>query len=131
MADALPTLLVVDDEPPLLRLLVRALELEGYRVLPADDGTRALELYAAHADEIDAVILDVIIPPKGGGDVLEALWARDPDLPVLVTSGDSPGHELQERLAQGRGAFVRKPFDPVDLLREIEVLREPRSKQPG
>ena len=113
------TILICDDEPA-LRELVRASLDDGYRFAEASDGLLALEL--AHDLEPDAVILDLMLPRLGGLEVLAQLRA-DPRLsrvPVLVITAWNETRE--DVLAAGASEFVTKPFDP-DLLRaSVEEL---------
>jgi DNA-binding NtrC family response regulator len=116
------TILIVDDEPHLLRLLVRIFEREGYRVLSTDAGDAALETFAAHEAEIDALVLDVIIPPRGGGEVLDAVLARRPGIGVVLASGDQLPEDMARTLAGTRGRFLRKPFLPSDLVESVRAV---------
>ena len=119
--DAAPaTILVVDDEPALLRLLARVLEKPGYQVLTAADGNEAIDLFVKHSEMIDGVLLDVVIPPNGIGEVLEHMVAARGDLAVILSSGDAPDQALRERLEAYGGAFLRKPFLPKALLKLLE-----------
>lgn len=119
--DAAPaTILVVDDEPSLLRLLTRVLERQGYTVLTASDGKQAIDLFDKHLEAIDGVLLDVVIPPNGIGEVLEHMVSARSDLAVIVSSGDTPGPAVSERLEAHGGAFLRKPFLPKAMLKLIE-----------
>lgn len=124
------TILVVDDEPPLLRLVTRVLEREGFTVLTATDGGEAIDLFDKQPESIDAVLLDIIIPPNGGAEVMEHMISLRGDLVVILSSGDSPEPELVARLKTHGGAFLRKPFLPkalIELLRSrIEAGRQPR-----
>ena len=116
------TILICDDEPA-LRELVRASLDDGYRFAEASDGLVALEL--AREVEPDAVILDLMLPRLGGLEVLARLQA-DAQLsrvPVLVITAWNETRE--DVLAAGAAEFVTKPFDP-DLLRGAvkELLSE-------
>ena len=106
------TILICDDEPA-LRELVRASLDDGYRFAEASDGLVALEL--AHELEPDAVILDLMLPRLGGLEVLAQLQA-DPRLsrvPVVVITAWNETRE--DVLAAGAAEFVTKPFDPDSL----------------
>ena len=116
------TILICDDEPA-LRELVRASLDDGYRFAEASDGLVALEL--ARELEPDAVILDLMLPRLGGLEVLARLQA-DAQLsrvPVLVITAWNETRE--DVLAAGAAEFVTKPFDP-DLLKAAvkELLKE-------
>lgn len=104
------TLLVVDDERQLLRLLVRVLEKQGFRVLSAVDANEAERLFEDNASEIDAVLLDVVIPPAGVESLLSRILALRDDVGVVLTSGDELDASLGERLEAMGGVFLRKPF---------------------
>jgi len=114
------TLLVVDDEPQLLRLMVRVLERGRFRVLAAENGDEAMALLVAHPRDIGLVILDVILPPNGVGVLLDHLHERHVDVPVVLTSGDDLEGSLRRRLDACGGVFLRKPFLPKLLLRTVQ-----------
>jgi two-component system cell cycle sensor histidine kinase/response regulator CckA len=116
------TILIVDDEPHLLRLLVRVFEREGYTVLSSDTGDKAVDLFLEHEAEIDAMVLDVIIPPRGARDVLENVLARRPDISLVLASGDDPPDDLRKTLEGCGGRFVRKPFLPGNLVATVAEL---------
>jgi CheY-like chemotaxis protein len=115
--DHAAAILVVDDEPQLLRLLVRVLERIGSRVYSAADGDEALAVFAEHRREIGLAVLDVNIPPNGVGTLLERMLELREDLQVIMTSGDALSSELRERLSVCHGVFLRKPFVPKAVLR--------------
>jgi two-component system OmpR family response regulator len=130
--DAAATLLVVDDEPQLLQLMVRVLERGSYRVLAAKDGDEAMSLLEAHQREIDLVLLDVILPPNGIDALLERLGERHGGVPVVLTSGDTLELSMRERLEACGGVFLRKPFLPRRLLQTVEdCLAVTRGALPG
>jgi DNA-binding response OmpR family regulator len=113
------TILICDDEPA-LRELVRASLDDGYRFAEASDGLVALEL--AHELEPDAVILDLMLPRLGGLEVLAQLQAdaRLSRVPVLVITAWNETRE--DVLAAGAAEFVTKPFDPNELKAAVEEL---------
>jgi DNA-binding NtrC family response regulator len=114
--------LVADDEPMLLRLVQRILSAHGWTVVPASNGDEALaQLHAREAtDPVQAVVLDVAMPPEGGAATLERLLALRPDLGVVITSGVAPPPELRARLDSRGGVFLQKPFGPDALLHAVE-----------
>ena len=114
-----PLILVCDDEPT-LRELVRAVLGPGYRFVEAADGNEALAV--SHAVEPDLIVLDVMLPGLSGIDVLDEL-RRDERLartPVVVITAWS--HTEAEVLTAGADAFVSKPFDPDELSQAVEGL---------
>jgi two-component system cell cycle sensor histidine kinase/response regulator CckA len=117
------TVLVVDDEPLLRALAVRALASNGYRCFEAADAAEALVVVSREQAQLDLVVTDVVMPGLSGGALGQRLAAIRPTLPVLYTSGYS-GEEAVRRglLTEGR-PFLQKPFAPGDLARRVrEVL---------
>ena len=104
------TLLIVDDEPLLLRLLVHVFEKRGCRVLSAPDSRQAWTVFETHRDEIDAVVLDVLIAPDGVDPLLSRMLGLREDVGVVLTSGDQLDGALRERLEALGGVFLHKPF---------------------
>ena len=113
------TILICDDEPA-LRELVRASLSDGYRFAEASDGLLAIEL--AREVEPDVVILDLMLPRLGGLEVLAQLQEDEHlrDVPVLVITAWNETRE--DVLAAGAADFVTKPFDPNELRTAIEGL---------
>ncbi|HEU4524714.1 MAG TPA: PAS domain-containing protein, partial [Gemmatimonadales bacterium] len=117
------SVLVVEDEPLVRALVVRALRSHGYRCLEAQDASEALRRLEQEAAQIDLVITDVVMPGLSGGGLGDRLALLRPDLPVLYTSAyvdeDVIGRGLLE---QGR-PFLQKPCTPRELARKVrEVL---------
>ena len=113
------TVLVVDDDEQLLRLIVRLLEGAGYRTQSANDLPTALALFEASAPPIDLALLDVQLADTtaGAAELLPLLQARSPGLEVVLMSGDALPESLEQALSAGGGRFLRKPFAPKALLR--------------
>jgi len=113
------TILICDDEPA-LRELVRASLDDGYLFAEASDGLTALEL--AREVEPDVVVLDLMLPRLGGLEVLARLRADKHlrDVPVLVITAWNEARE--DVLAAGAADFTSKPFDPDALRAAIENL---------
>jgi len=108
-------ILIADDEPQLLRVLVRVLEGQGYTVISALDGKAALEAMRKAPGAIDAIVIDAAIGPEGAGPLLEILAAEQPQVGVIVTSGDQLPSSLRSRLLAKNGIFLLKPFLPRAL----------------
>jgi PAS domain S-box-containing protein len=128
------TILVVEDEPQVRRLLVEVLRGIGYRVLEADSGPAALELLTQHRDELDLVVTDVVMPGINGVDLVDQLKAQVPSLRVLFVSG-YPGDKLADSgWSPEAGPLVSKPFTRAKLAQAVqEVLRMASDQrvQPG
>jgi len=110
--------LVIDDEPPIRKLLRMGLETQGYQTIDASNAKVALELMS---DKPDLVILDLGLPDMQGLELLHQIRARREDLPVVVLS--SRGDELAKVAALDQGAddYVTKPFGMEELLARIRA----------
>ncbi len=115
-----PAILVADDEPQLLRVLIRVLEKHGHPVVPAKTGDEAQRLFQASPDEINVVVLDAAIDPHGSEVVLEQVVKLRPRVGVVVTSGDALSEQMRKLMLDNDGIFLRKPFPPRALLRAVE-----------
>ena len=119
------TILVVDDQVPLLRGLVRVLQAEGFRVLGATSGKEALALF--ETEKVHVLLTDLTMPEMGGVQLAQLLLQRHPDLCVLYMTGYNP----MTRVLRDKGeAVLTKPFDQDVLVAEIEKQRakvKPRS----
>ena len=109
------SILVVDDEAPMRRLLSSNLKASGYSVRSATDGTEALKLIEEHP--FDLLLLDVNIPGPTGLQVLEAV-RREANLPVLMLSARSRERDKVEALKSGANLYLEKPIKYEDY-REI------------
>jgi CheY-like chemotaxis protein len=114
------TILLADDEP-MIRSLSRAiLESYGYKVVLAEDGLQAVNIYEREKDRIDLVILDLTMPELSGRDALRRLAGIDPQVPVLFASGYSAENitGLQHGHILG---FIAKPYQPEELARTVRL----------
>ncbi|GBC79617.1 Sensor kinase CckA [bacterium HR09] len=102
--------LVVDDDPELLKSLQQLLAALDYDVVTASGGQQALELLAACGETLDAVILDLLMPEVSGFEVLEVLRKRFPKLPVVLSTGYAPDDKVRQALVSGPTAFLQKPY---------------------
>lgn len=104
------SVLVVDDDPSIRRMIVAALRREGYRFLEAGNGREALDLM--RSDHPDVVVLDLMMPVVSGWDVLRERL-NEPELsriPVIIVSANREP-ELSSAIDKGICAFLPKPFD--------------------
>jgi two-component system cell cycle sensor histidine kinase/response regulator CckA len=116
-------ILLVDDEQMILEVGQAILIELGYHPLLAHNGEEALDIYAAHRQEIDLVILDMIMPGMSGGETYDRLKTMNTDVKVLLSSGYSLSGEAGRILSRGCNGFIQKPFNIEELSRKIrEVL---------
>ncbi len=116
------TVLVVEDDPQVRSLLRRVLSKVGYRVLLADHGQTAIELWQTCQDPIHLVVTDVVMPHMSGRELIDRLHATQPQLKVLYMSGftdDALGH--QGVLEPGT-PFLPKPFTADQLKKKVRML---------
>ncbi|MBW2306108.1 MAG: PAS domain S-box protein [Deltaproteobacteria bacterium] len=118
------TILIVDDEVPVLDVGIEILKSLGHTALRAGSGEEAVEVYKANKDKIDLVILDMIMPGIGGGETYDILKAINPDIKVILYSGYSINGEAKKILDRGCNAFLQKPFSIKELSQKIRDVFE-------
>lgn len=116
---SVPTILIVDDDPKLTEMLRRTLAYEGYRVLTAADGLRAVE--QARANRPDLVVLDWLLPGQDGIAVARELRAEG-GVPILMLTARDAVDDRVEGLDSGADDYLVKPFAPPELLARIRAL---------
>ena len=118
----MPTVLVVDDDPVIQKLLQVNFEMEGYDVVIAGDGEEGLAL--AREEQPDLILLDVMMPKMNGLEVAAAL--RDDDvtdaIPIIMLSAKAQASDVEAGLDLGVDDYVTKPFDPLELLERVATL---------
>jgi CheY-like chemotaxis protein len=116
-------ILVVDDEPDIRDTTKTALEVNGYRVLTARDGSEGLALYRGHRTEIRAVLLDMVMPVLDGQATMEALRQINPQVRIIATSGWNASGRVAKPIAE-ENAFLQKPYTGEQMLAALaRVLR--------
>jgi DNA-binding NtrC family response regulator len=125
----LETILVVDDNEEVLRMVVRTLGDAKFHVLSAGNGPGALKLAAETGGKIDLVLSDVDMPEMSGPDLGQLLKKARPDMHVMLMSGGADGNLL---VLNYGWAFIQKPFVPKKLVEMvIDVLHSPDRSQLG
>jgi len=115
-------ILVVDDEPHIVKLVSFALERNGHEVFQASDGVAGIETAAEKLP--DLILMDVMMPVMTGYDALDQLKA-DPatcDIPVVMLSAKSQHYEQEEGLRRGALQYICKPFTPRDLAETVNSI---------
>jgi DNA-binding NtrC family response regulator len=123
-ADGECHILIADDDHWVAEIYARILECHGFTVHRVESGTAALEQLATRT--FAAVISDVEMPGASGIDVLRAAHARDPELPVLLMTGNAGLPAAAEAIEHGALRYLSKP---VDLEQLVATVREALSEQ--
>jgi two-component system response regulator MprA len=123
-------ILVVDDDPNLLRMLRRGLALAGYTVRAAEDGESALRL--VFNEEPDVVVLDVMLPePLDGLEVARRLRESGSDVPIIMLTARDQLSDKVAGFASGADDYLPKPFAFEELLARVGALLRRRAPQRG
>ena len=118
MSAAPVRVLIVDDEPPIRKLLRMGLTAQGYHVLEAPDGATALDLIA---EKPDLVILDLGLPDMEGLDLLRSIRAQNERVPIVVLSSRGDEAAKVQALDIGADDYVTKPFGTDELLARMRA----------
>ena len=121
------TILLVEDEEKVREVVTSVLERQGYRVLSAADGFQALQLAAEHAERIDLLLSDVVLPKLSGPELAKRLAAVRPAMKVLFMSGYTDDRIVHHGWLQA-GAFIEKPLTPTALATKVRALLDEARK---
>ncbi|HEX7452457.1 MAG TPA: ATP-binding protein [Polyangiaceae bacterium] len=119
------TVLLVEDESQVRRLVFEVLQARGYKVLAAKDGLEAIPLEENYAGRIDLLITDVVMPGMSGRELPKHVTAARPDTKVLFMSGYTDDAVLRHGVTGPGTAFLQKPFALEDLLQRVRALLDP------
>jgi DNA-binding response OmpR family regulator len=117
MTDA-ATILVVDDEEMLRNLLSKILEKEGYRVLLAESGQKAMEVLAD--DSVDIVLTDVKMPRMDGFEFLKTVKREYSQTGVIVMTAFGDAYTVRDALLLGADEYITKPFKSFEIVMVVE-----------
>jgi two-component system, cell cycle sensor histidine kinase and response regulator CckA len=119
------TVLLVDDEDGVRKLVCAILQSNGYSVIDASNGHSALAAYEKNAHKIDLVLTDVVMPQMDGFELVNQLTAKNPEVKVLFMSGfrDNPVGDPE---ARPNRPFLHKPFTPDVLLSKVREILDTR-----
>ncbi|HEX2193758.1 MAG TPA: response regulator transcription factor [Candidatus Limnocylindria bacterium] len=120
-------ILLVEDEPRIVRLLERGLGAHGHQLIGAEDGEAGLAL--AEDETIDLAILDIGLPGMDGQEVLRRLRARRSDLPVLMLTARDDVDSKVQSLDAGADDYLTKPFAFEELMARVRALTRRRDQQ--
>jgi DNA-binding response OmpR family regulator len=123
------TILIVEDDPRMQKVLHRIFHDEGYRVEVASDGRAGVDSFLSHAPS--AVVLDLILPQLSGREVCKRIKSASPDTPVLILSAVSEVVDKVLLLELGAEDYITKPFSPRELLARVQAsIRRRRKSEP-
>lgn len=121
------TILLVEDEDPVRRLMARILGTRSYDVLEARHGEEALSVSEGYPGPIHLLVTDIMMPVMNGRELAVRLSSLRPGLPILFISG-YPGNFMPEGIAEGRLVeYLTKPFKPDVLLSRVGALLKRRA----
>ena len=115
-------ILLIDDEIKILEVGKQLLEVLGYEVESASKGEEAIEIFKRDGKRFDLVVLDMIMPGMGGGEIFDELKKINPGVKVLLASGYSIDGQASEILAKGCQGFIQKPFSMEKLSEKIKEI---------
>src|ERR1044071_9068130 len=120
------TILVVDDEPEVRKLVGAMVSRHGYNVLTADSGDHAITLVKNHGHPIDLLLTDVVAPGMSGPVLADKLTELQPDLKVLFMSGYDQTQVVQKYVIEKGHALIPKPFTLDELGRKVDEVLNSR-----
>jgi PAS domain S-box-containing protein len=124
------TILVIDDEPNILRVTNMILTANNYSVLCANDGPEAVAIYAKQMDTIKLVLTDIVLPYIDGVALIRAFKKMKPDMLFVASSGYGEPAHLAELQGLGVANFLTKPYDTVNLLNTLRATLKHKEGEP-
>lgn len=115
-------IMVVDDEPMALGLAERVLSEAGFTVVTTGSGFEALDLFQKDPRKFSLILLDLSMPFMDGEETFKRLRAIDPQVVVLLNTGFIENHRLDRMMKDGLAGFLRRPYQPSEVVDQIEVL---------
>ncbi len=119
-----PSIMVVDDDAVIRNLLKKILTKQGYQVVLAEDGHKALDILRQDTEGIDLAIIDMVMPDMLGDQVVEAMRELAPNVKFILISGFPESEIVQTAMRDTRQAFLQKPVQPGTLSNTIRQLLE-------
>jgi len=116
------TILLVDDDDDVRETISSLLTASHFNVIEAQDGERALSVFAQGNTDIDVVLLDWQMPGMGGEDCLKEILATRPSMPLLICSGYGDNQDIESLLVPGQVLFLQKPFSLDELRTALSVM---------
>jgi DNA-binding response OmpR family regulator len=132
MTEPRPRILIVEDETAIARGLEFNFEQEGYDPVLKGDGPSALEYLDKHGDEVDAIVLDLMLPGMSGYEICKEIRNRDGSIPIMVLSARTLSEDRAYAFDCGTDQYMTKPFALPELLSRVRNLlaRKERVRAP-
>jgi len=132
LAGGRETVLLVEDDEVVRRVVGKMLQRQGYQVLEVADGREALETSDTHPEPIHLILTDVVMPGMSGPELAVRVTQKYPEIKVLFMSGHTENTIVQHGVLEPGVDFIQKPFKYDDLMRRVrEVLDRPGAVAPG
>jgi CheY-like chemotaxis protein len=125
------TILLVEDEDVVRGLARKILEQSGYRVLDARNGTEAIRISREHAEAIQLLLTDVVMPEISGKEIAERLTVLRPTIRVLYMSGYTDEAIVHHGVIDANVEFIQKPFTPMALVRKVRAVLDLKPESNG
>ncbi len=120
------TVLIVEDDEPLLKLLRFFLDDAGYNVMSAKNGEEAVDTYLKHSETIDLVVTDMELPGLTGRDAVLMLERMNPNIRIICASGYMDPTVKAEMFRAGAKAIISKPYAPQEVLQNVRTVLDSR-----
>lgn len=128
MGEDKKTILVVDDEPEIRKLVAAMVSGAGYVAITADSGEHAMTLFKKLKEPLELLITDVVQPGMSGPMLADKLTVLQPDLKVLYISGYDNTHVVQKYVVEKGHALLPKPFTVEDLRKKVDQMLQPAAR---
>ena len=116
------TILVVDDEARMRKLIKDFLSNKGYHIIEAEDGEKALEVYEQNQSKIILILLDVMMPKLDGWSVLRQIRQTNKDVPIIMLTARGEEQDELFGFELGVDEYISKPFSPKVLVARVEAI---------
>jgi PAS domain S-box-containing protein len=116
------TILLVEDDPMVREFVLHTLRAQGYNIIVAANGPRALQMAQAYQEPIHLLLTDVVMPGMSGSEVAERLRAQKPGLKIIFTSGYTDETVIRHGVQESELTFLPKPFSPMELAKKVREI---------
>ena len=115
-------ILVADDEAAVREITCESLKAHGYKTISASDGFEAHNLYSKNISKIDILLIDLLMPVMDGAAAIKAITKLNPNVEIIVISGQSKGRATIKKLGLDEDRFLQKPFTIEELLIALDNI---------